>query len=105
MLEATKRGLERWGFDRVTIDDIAAEAKVSRATLYRLFPGGKDVLFEALRVCELEEFFTELRQHLASADNLEDLLTVAVVESLAASVADEHLAAMLAGPLGRSLAS
>ena len=34
---------------KVTVDDIAAEAGLSRATLYRLFPGGKDVLYEALR--------------------------------------------------------
>ena len=51
---------ERWGLDKVTIDDIAHDSGVSRATLYRLFPGGKDVLFEALRVRELEEFFAVL---------------------------------------------
>ena len=62
VLDAAKRCCERWGIAKVTIDDIAAEAGVSRATLYRLFPGGKDVLFEALRVRELEEFFTELER-------------------------------------------
>ena len=30
---------------------------MSRATIYRLYPGGKDVLLEGLRVRELEEFF------------------------------------------------
>ena len=68
VLDAAKRGCERWGFDRVTIDDIAAEAGISRATLYRMFPGGKDVLFEALRVRELEEFFTILRDRIEGAD-------------------------------------
>ena len=58
---------ERWGIAKVTIEDIAAEAGVSRATLYRLFPGGKDVLFDALRVRELEDFFTRLSASLDGA--------------------------------------
>ena len=57
VLDAAKSCLEKWGVDKVTIDDIAASAGVSRATLYRMFPGGKDVLFDALRVRELEDFF------------------------------------------------
>ena len=60
VLDAAKRCVERWGMAKVTIDDIAADAGVSRATLYRLFPGGKDVLYDAMRVRELEEFFTRL---------------------------------------------
>ena len=60
---------------KVTIDDIAAEAGTSRATLYRMFPGGKEVLFDCLRVQELEDFFTRLAGHLDHAPDLEDLLT------------------------------
>ena len=62
VLDAAKRCCERWGIAKVTIDDIATEAGVSRATLYRMFPGGKDVLFEALRVRELEDFFAGLQR-------------------------------------------
>ena len=49
VLDAAKSCCERWGLAKVTIEDIANEAGVSRATLYRMFPGGKDVLYEALR--------------------------------------------------------
>ena len=83
VLDAAKRCCERWGFDKVTIDDIAADAGVSRATIYRMFPGGKDVLFEALRVRELEEFFTVLRDRVEGADSLEDLLVRTVVVATA----------------------
>ena len=40
----------------MTIDDVVERSGVSRATIYRLFPGGREVLFEALRVRELDRF-------------------------------------------------
>ncbi len=49
VLDAVKACCERWGMAKVTIDDIAAEAGCSRATVYRLFPGGKDIIYETLR--------------------------------------------------------
>jgi AcrR family transcriptional regulator len=49
VLDATKSCCERFGFAKLSIDDVAAEAGVSRATIYRLYPGGKDVLLEGLR--------------------------------------------------------
>lgn len=103
VLDAAKRCYERWGIAKVTADDIALEAGISRATLYRMFPGGKDVLFESLRVAELEEFFTELEARLRGADDLEDLLTLAVVKSLEAMQADEHLAVMLSAAPGETI--
>ncbi len=103
VLEAAKRCCERWGFDRVTVDDIAAEANISRATLYRLFPGGKDVLFESMRLVELEEFFDRLLLAVGAADNLEDLLTSAVAAAMRDMRADQHLAVMLSTAPGETL--
>ena len=100
MLDAAQRCCERWGIAKVTIDDIAADAGVSRATIYRMFPGGKDVLFEALRVRELEEFFAVLRAHVEGADSLEDLLVRTVVAATQELRADDHLALMLASEPG-----
>jgi AcrR family transcriptional regulator len=103
VLDAAKACCERWGFEKVTIDDIAASAHVSRATIYRMFPGGKDVLFEALRVRELERFFALLLDRVEGATNLEDLLGRAVVAATAELRADEHLALMLASEPGRTI--
>ena len=100
VLEAAKCCCERWGISKVTIDDIANQAKVSRATLYRMFPGGKDVLFEAMRVRELEDFFGRLLAAVAGAETLEDLLIDAVVFSTIDLRTDEHLAAMMASEPG-----
>jgi AcrR family transcriptional regulator len=100
VLDAAKESLEKWGSERVTVEDICNIAGVSRATLYRMFPGGKDVLFEALRVRELEEFFQGLRSDTANADNLEDLLVAIIVSSGRRLRDDAHLAATLAAEPG-----
>jgi AcrR family transcriptional regulator len=103
ILDATKACYERWGMSKVTIDDIASEAGVSRATLYRMFPGGKDVLFDALRVRELEVFFLGLGDHLDGVSQLDDLLVRTVVYATGQLRDDEHLAVMLASEPGAVL--
>jgi AcrR family transcriptional regulator len=103
VLDAAKRCVERWGISKVTIDDIAADSGVSRATLYRMFPGGKDVLFDAMRVRELEEFFTVLRREVEGSPTLEELLVRTVVCATRELRADDHLAAMLASEPGETV--
>jgi AcrR family transcriptional regulator len=103
VLDAALECSERWGFARVTIDDIAGASGVSRASIYRLFPGGKEVLFEALRVRELEAFFTELRTEVAACESLEDLMVRSVVTATRCLRDDAHLASMLASEPGEAL--
>jgi AcrR family transcriptional regulator len=100
VLDGAKRCCERWGIAKVTVDDIAAEAGVSRATLYRLFPGGKDVLFEALRARDTEEFMAELADQVAGADSFEQLVVRGVSGATRMLQADEHLKLMLASEPG-----
>ena len=100
MLDAAKSCCVRWGMAKVTIEDIAHEAGVSRATLYRMFPGGKDVLFDALRVRDIEDFFTRLSAHLDGASDFEDLLVRCVVHATAELRCDQHLSMMLASEPG-----
>lgn len=101
VLEATKSCIEQWGVAKVTIDDIATRSAVSRATLYRLFPGGRDVLFEALRVRETELFLAELTGSVDTSAELGELLVEVVVEATRALRADEHLATVLAAEPGQ----
>lgn len=103
VLDATVACVERLGFNKVTMDHICAEAKVSRATVYRMFPGGRDVLFEAVRVRSLADFFTVLRAHVEGADSLEDVLVRCVTVAYAELTADQQLATMLATEPGETL--
>jgi AcrR family transcriptional regulator len=54
----------RWGIERTSVDDVAREARVSRATVYRVFPGGKSAVVAALVDSERER----LRSLIASAE-------------------------------------
>ena len=36
--------IERWGLAKTSLEDVATEAGLSRATLYRWFAGGRDQL-------------------------------------------------------------
>ena len=100
VLDAAKACCDRWGMAKVTVDDIASEAGVSRATLYRLFPGGRDVLFDALRARETGQFFDRLSRRMSQAENLEDLVVHVLVEATRELRADEHLQLMLASAPG-----
>src|SRR2546421_11598128 len=44
LIDATRRQLERTGFDGLTVANICADAKLSRATFYLHFPTRDDVL-------------------------------------------------------------
>lgn len=104
IIDGAKACCERWGMAKVTVDDIAAEAGVSRATLYRFFPGGKDVLYEALRRRETTEFFEQLMAGLHETKTLEDLVVAAVSLATRALRDDEHLRLMLASEPGEVVA-
>jgi AcrR family transcriptional regulator len=109
ILDAAKRCVEQWGVAKVTIDDIATASGTSRATIYRLFPGGKDVLFEALRVRELTDFFDALTLAVAAEDAPDGVegfsaLIVRLITTATAELrADQHLAIMLASEPGETL--
>jgi len=55
LLNAARTVVARFGYRKTTLEDIAAEAGVSRATLYYYFPN-KEEVFRALIVHEIERF-------------------------------------------------
>jgi AcrR family transcriptional regulator len=82
IVEAAVRCIARWGVGKTTVDDVAREAGVSRATVYRVFPGGKDRIVELLLRHELSRFFDQVRTRLDAAETLEDLVTEGMTEAM-----------------------
>jgi AcrR family transcriptional regulator len=81
IVDAMLECIGQWGIGKTTADDIARRAGISRATLYRAFPGGKDVAFEALLRHETARFFDAVTEPLAGATSLEDTVTIGFVEA------------------------
>ena len=81
ILDAALVCLARWGLAKTGLDDVAREAGVSRATVYRAFPGGKEAVIEAVARTEVARFFTAVESRLAAATTLEDLLVAAMSEA------------------------
>lgn len=74
VLDAALVCIARRGITKTTLEDIAHEAGCSRATIYRMFPGGKDTLVGALTVEEALRFMEGLGAHLDEADDLVSML-------------------------------
>jgi AcrR family transcriptional regulator len=82
IVDATLRCICRWGMAKTTLDDIAREAGCSRATVYRLFPGGgKDALMETVARTELSRFFAAVAAKLDQAESLEEALVTGMAEA------------------------
>lgn len=83
------------GLGATTVDDIARRAGVSRATTYRLFPGGKDTIVDAVVGQEVRRFFAALAVELEAHTDPEPLLVAGVGRALRFLTGHEALRAVL----------
>jgi AcrR family transcriptional regulator len=60
----------RFGLSKTTVDGVARESGVSRATIYRMFPGGRDELMRETVGWEMTHFFARLADAVAGAPDL-----------------------------------
>jgi AcrR family transcriptional regulator len=90
VVAAALRCVAKWGINKTTLEDVAREAGLSRATVYRVAPGGKDSLFELVAAAELNRFFLALDAAVRDLDDLEDVLVAGV--NTAARQLGEHAA-------------
>jgi AcrR family transcriptional regulator len=74
ILEATYACVARWGLSKTTVEDAAREARLSRATVYRYFPGGRDELIDAVVSWQFLVFFGRLYEEVHGASSLEEVL-------------------------------
>lgn len=78
ILEATYVCIAREGLDRTTVEDAAREAGVSRATLYRWFPGGRDELLRETIAWQTDQFFLRLAGEVQGSASLDEVLATAL---------------------------
>lgn len=74
VLEGAYACIARRGMAKTTVDDIAAQSGVSRATIYRLFPGGKDEVLRDTVGREMDRFFLRLGEELGDAADFPEFL-------------------------------
>lgn len=90
-MAAARRSFERLGVARTRIDDVAAEAKVSRATVYRYFRD-RDELVLAVLETEADAFLAEVVRRFSGEGPLQQQLVDGVVYAISTVRHDEHLA-------------
>ncbi|TDD70301.1 TetR/AcrR family transcriptional regulator [Actinomadura darangshiensis] len=73
ILDAALRCFETYGPRRTTMDDVAREADLGRATIYRRFPTKGDLVTGVL-LREARRFFAELDEAVAALPTLEERL-------------------------------
>lgn len=95
LLIATYDCVARWGLAKTTVEDAAREAGVSRATVYRYFPGGRDELISAVVSWEFARFFLRLYDEVHEADTLEEVMERGLVFAHKAVIEHEVLQRIL----------
>ena len=70
VLEGALVCIGRYGLARTTVDDVAQASGVSRATIYRHFPGGREQIVADTVAWEFSRFFQRLGEVVAGAPDL-----------------------------------
>jgi AcrR family transcriptional regulator len=79
LLEAAYECVVRYGLAKTTVEDVVKQSGVSRATVYRVFPGGKDELLRAAVGWEMGRFFGRLAEAVAGAPDFASLVESGLV--------------------------
>jgi AcrR family transcriptional regulator len=74
VLAATYACVARFGMGKTTVEDVVKESGVSRASIYRFFPGGKDQLLRETVGWEMNRFFASLAEAVYDAPDFATLL-------------------------------
>ena len=68
----------RFGMNKTTVDDVAKASGISRATIYRLFPGGRDQVLRETVGWEMNRFFARLAEAVDGAPDFATLVEQAL---------------------------
>jgi AcrR family transcriptional regulator len=89
IMDAVLVCVERDGLGNFALEDVATEADLSRATIYRHFAGGRDELVRETVTREVARFWAELATEVAAVADLEGRLVAGLMA--ANRKVDEHV--------------
>lgn len=82
LVQAAIRCLDDVALTELGLEAVAHEAGLSRATLYRVFPNGRDELLRTALASEVAEFWHNLAEAVAAETTLEGRLTRGLVDGV-----------------------
>ncbi|MGW3964434.1 TetR/AcrR family transcriptional regulator [Amycolatopsis sp. NPDC005003] len=94
IVEAATACLDRAGLAKTSLSDVAAEAGVTRQTVYRYFPGLKDIL-RAVALAGVEEFAGRMERHLAAFGTAAEAAVESVVFAVRTLPGEPHMGLLL----------
>jgi AcrR family transcriptional regulator len=94
IVEAATACLDRAGLAKTSLSDVAAEAGVTRQTVYRYFPGLKDIL-RAVALAGVEEFAGRMERHLATFGTAAEAAVESVVFAVRTLPGEPHMGLLL----------
>ena len=105
VVAAAERCFARYGVGKTTVEDVAAAAGTSRATVYRLFPGGRDEIILAALLNSAREFLPQIPSRLRTARSTGDAIVELVVSAVSWVRAEPWRESLLSTPLSRAITS
>lgn len=99
ILDGAEACLAREGYSRVSMEAVAAEARISRATLYRYF-SNRDEVFSGVVVREAERYLDRIRFRVESQPDLGSAILEYVRVSLRTAEHDPVIAGLFTGDDG-----
>jgi AcrR family transcriptional regulator len=95
LIDAAEACFQRYGVVKTTVEDVAATAKVSRATVYRYF-ADRDELILGVLLREAGRFLDRLRTEINREPDIDRAIVNGVLFTVDAVRANEHLALLFA---------
>lgn len=95
IIDAAEECFSRYGVSKTTVEDIAAAAGLSRATVYRSISGGRDELILAVILRDLQRFLDRLADRLSGQTSVPDAIIEGILDAVGFMSEDPKISQLL----------